>query len=116
MLPDLKPEDVFLIRTRTDIVGRRMKDQQLKDAQMQLHNVLKDDLFDFVKTKFSAVTSSAKVKQTSYAEIESKITDEETLAALRSEQEAYKEREAEFQAKAEEAAARYAALAQDMQA
>ena len=84
MLPDLKEEDVFLI-ARSDIVGRKMKDQALKDAQMQLHNVLKDDLFDFVKTKFSAVTSSAEVKQTSYAEIEAKITDEETLAALRSE-------------------------------
>ena len=82
MLPDLKEEDVFLI-ARSDIVGRKMKDQALKDAQMQLHNVLKDDLFDFVKTKFSAVTSSAKVKQTSYAEIESKITDEATLAAFR---------------------------------
>ena len=85
MLPDLTDKDCLLIRTRSDIVGRRMKDQELKDAQMQLHNVLKDDLFDFVKTKFSAVTSSAEVKQTSYAEIESKITDVETLAAIRSE-------------------------------
>ena len=107
---------MLLIRTRSDIVGRRMKDQQLKDAQMELHNVIRDDLFNFVKTKFSAVTSAAEVKQTTYAEIESKITDEETLAAFRDEQAAYKEREAEFQAKAEEAAARYAALTDKMQA
>ena len=87
---------MLLIRTRSDIVGRKMKDQQLKDAQMKLHNVIRDELFDFVKKKFSAVSSAAEVKQTSYAEIESKITDEETLAALQAEQEAYKEKEAEF--------------------
>ena len=96
MLPDLKEEDVLLLRARTDIIGRKLKDQALKDAQMKLHNVLRDELFNFVQKKFSAVSSAAEVKQTSYAEIESKITDEETLAVLRKEQEAYKEKEAEF--------------------
>ena len=56
MLPDLKEEDVLLIRTRTDIVGRKMKDQALKDAQMKLHNVIRDELFNFVMKKFSAVS------------------------------------------------------------
>ena len=52
MLPDLKEEDVLLVRTRSDIVGRKMKDQVLKDAQMKLHNVLREELFTFVKSKF----------------------------------------------------------------
>ena len=40
----------------------------------------------------------AEVKETSYKEIEDKITDKETLKAFQAEQEAYKEREAEFKA------------------
>lgn len=48
MLPDLKEEDVLLLRARTDIIGRKLKDQALKDAQMKLHNVLRDELFNFV--------------------------------------------------------------------
>ena len=56
MLPDLADEDCLLIRTRSDIVGRRMKDQQLKDAQMELHNVIREDIFSFVKRKFGAVS------------------------------------------------------------
>ena len=56
MLPELKGEDVLLIRSRDDIIGRKMKDQQLKDAQMKLHNLIREDIFSFVKRKFAAVT------------------------------------------------------------
>ena len=56
MLPELKGEDVLLIRSRNDIIGRKMKDQQLKDAQMKLHNLIREDIFSFVKRKFAAVT------------------------------------------------------------
>lgn len=70
---------------------------------MKLHNVIREDIFNFVKRKFGSVNNSAEVKQTSYKEIEEKITDESTLAAFRDEQAAYEARESEFKAEAEAA-------------
>ena len=87
-----------------------MKDQELKDSQLKLHNIIRKDLFKFVKTKCAAVIKVAEVKQTTYEEIESKITDEATLQAIRDEQAAYKENEAKFIAEAEAAAARHAEM------
>ena len=84
-----------------------MKDQELKDAQMQLHNLIRNDIFSFVKRKFGSVSEAAEVKKTTYDEIECKITDEATLQAIRDEQAAYKANEEKFKAEADAARARY---------